>query len=612
MANLYTDFYIGNDVYIDEEEDALLHHYSGDKVLKQEEIRDAMFFLTTPIRENILSWYPFKRGSILELGCGCGCITGTLCDKAKSVVSVDQSLQRAKITYNRHKSRDNLEVYAGNITEIVFEKQFDYIVVVGVLEYARRFFNEKPEDQQFLRIIRKLLKPDGILLLAIENRYGIKYFGGALEDHLREKYVSIQGYAGKDVQTYGKDELTRLLNMTGYSAVNFFYPFPDYKLPSVIFSDKRKPSEEEASQLVDYYYGQGPLFDSTYAKIGLFCENDYLGVFANSFLVEAGVDNSKFTNISYVRFHNKRCSRYNVYTALLEDDLAQKWYMKFPLSKEAEKHLLSYQAIHDKLLLEGYPIDQVTYNDKLNSWQTKMIEGLHVSERLRQVWSSAGKEGVLKEVAAIIDFLAKNCQHEIIVNPIIEDLFELYPNGTNIIKHGLMDFNAGNLLYVDGIGYCVIDQEWSCEKQIPLDYLVMCSLGVIYWRNSVVRLCVSIQELLLKYGLDDRRVEVLKKISRAYFNDERGLDDGNLAIFLDQLQTCGPSDFAVLNENYNRVVATLDEREKQVKELSEGYNRVVSLLQARDKQVKDLSENYNRVVALLEEKTKENKLFHSD
>ena len=35
----------------------------------------------------------------------------------------------------------------------------------------------------FLIKIKQLLKPDGKLLIAIENQYGLKYWCGALEDH---------------------------------------------------------------------------------------------------------------------------------------------------------------------------------------------------------------------------------------------------------------------------------------------------------------------------------------------------------------------------------------------------------------------------------------------
>ena len=41
------------------------------------------------VRWNILNWYPFKKDAdVLEVGAGMGALTGLLCEKAKSVVSV--------------------------------------------------------------------------------------------------------------------------------------------------------------------------------------------------------------------------------------------------------------------------------------------------------------------------------------------------------------------------------------------------------------------------------------------------------------------------------------------------------------------------------------------
>ena len=50
------------------------------------------------IRENILSWIPFTgEEKVLEIGSGCGAVTGALCERAKEVTCIELSMKRSKI-----------------------------------------------------------------------------------------------------------------------------------------------------------------------------------------------------------------------------------------------------------------------------------------------------------------------------------------------------------------------------------------------------------------------------------------------------------------------------------------------------------------------------------
>lgn len=85
-----------------------------------------VYYHLTHTRKNILNWYPFKEGaSVLEVGCGCGAVTGMLCDKCQKVTAVELSLRRAAITQLRCRDKDNLEVIVGNLNDIEFEEKFD-------------------------------------------------------------------------------------------------------------------------------------------------------------------------------------------------------------------------------------------------------------------------------------------------------------------------------------------------------------------------------------------------------------------------------------------------------------------------------------------------------
>ena len=58
---------------------------------------------------------------------------------------------------------------------MVLEKDFDYIVLNGVLEYAASFTDGETPYESF-SINGIILKHDGKLLVAIENRLGTEIF----------------------------------------------------------------------------------------------------------------------------------------------------------------------------------------------------------------------------------------------------------------------------------------------------------------------------------------------------------------------------------------------------------------------------------------------------
>ena len=143
MATINYEWYSGTDEYSDGDiENDILGYFRKygskhlEKVFKRDD-RWATFYHLTPLRENIVKFYEFKPdASVLEVGAGFGAVTGALCDRAGRVTAVELSKRRAEGLYERHKKRKNLDVVVGNLNDIEFSEKFDYVTLIGVLEYA--------------------------------------------------------------------------------------------------------------------------------------------------------------------------------------------------------------------------------------------------------------------------------------------------------------------------------------------------------------------------------------------------------------------------------------------------------------------------------------------
>jgi len=214
---------------------------ASDKSSRSDELADKMVdwpstYHLTSRRANLLRPFEqeFKNKRVLEIGCGCGAITRFLGESGAHVVSVEGSLRRATIARSRCEDLKNVEVVCVASDELPDLGQFDYVLLIGVLEYARVFLGESGQ-QLLLESCSSRLSEEGKLFVAIENKLGIKYFAGAAEDHVGQPMFGINNsYHQEGVMTFGRVELKELLSEAGFKYVQEFLPLPDYKLPTDI------------------------------------------------------------------------------------------------------------------------------------------------------------------------------------------------------------------------------------------------------------------------------------------------------------------------------------------------------------------------------------------
>ena len=293
MAEINLSYYKGTDLYTDGAvEDEILDIVQQRKPFRtvlEKDNRWPVLYHLSPERRNLLEWYPFRqKAALLEIGAGCGALTGLFCEKVAHVSAVELSEKRSRIVYERYQDVDHLEVIAGNVMDIEFSRLFDYVTLIGVLEYAKSFIDASNPYRDLFEKISTVLKPGGNVFVAVENKFGIKYFGGAREDHTGRAFDGIEGYTTvAHVETFSKDELSELLQESGYSSIQFYYPYPDYKLPDEIFSDACQPELNHILQdAPNFDQERMRLFSEKKALVNII-KNRKFDFFSNSFLVIA-------------------------------------------------------------------------------------------------------------------------------------------------------------------------------------------------------------------------------------------------------------------------------------------------------------------------------------
>ena len=249
----------------------------------------AIMYHFSHVRENIISWLPMSsKESVLEIGAGCGAITGALLKKAGKVTTVDLSMKRSLINAYRNKDSENLKIHVGNFEEVEkdFTDKFNIITLIGVFEYAVGYISSSNPYEDFLKTIKRHLSKNGRIVIAIENKFGLKYWAGCREDHTGRFFEGIEGYKNTTyARTFSKVELDCMFENVGFKDWKFYYPYPDYKFPKTIYSDEQLPKVGSLNYNgANFDRDRMVLFDETSVYDGIIKDNMF-PYFSNSFLV---------------------------------------------------------------------------------------------------------------------------------------------------------------------------------------------------------------------------------------------------------------------------------------------------------------------------------------
>jgi GT2 family glycosyltransferase/SAM-dependent methyltransferase len=255
----------------------------------------AMRYHVDPARANVIRAFDLPPDSrVLEVGAGCGAITRYLGETAAHVDALEPMRARAAVARERTRDLANVEVFAGEVDQLPDAAAYDVIVVVGVLEYVGGGSADREPYVDFLSALQRRLASGGRLLLAIENKLGVKYLAGSPEDHTGRLFDGLEGYPrGTHARTFSRSELSSLLSDAGF-APHILGAFPDYKTTRVVL-DFDEPAGDALEVL--YRIPSFPSPDAGTSRVRLvdegllwreLVEAEVGSDFPNSFVVVAG------------------------------------------------------------------------------------------------------------------------------------------------------------------------------------------------------------------------------------------------------------------------------------------------------------------------------------
>lgn len=467
----------------------------------QEKISNNEMYYLTSVSQNLLNWYPFSNyEDVLEIGGDLGQITGVLCKNCNNVTTIEPQLECAQAIGKRYQNNENLEIIVGNLNDINLEKKYDIITFIGNSNRIEEIVGNKICLKELIIYLEKYLKPDGKILIAVDNKFGMKYWAGNPENILNKKFVSLIGYHSEPeiYETYTRKSLQEIFQNLGYNS-NFYYPLPDYKMPNVIFTDEELPKYNSIDKYNPYVTEKSDLIIN---EIDVFREilttnPEMFTFFANSFLVEISKENLKLP-YKYISFNNLRKPKYRLITKI-----GKEYVEKQTVTDEANEHL---KQINDNIKLLKEENIEVLDEVENNIIKSKYVEQKYL---LNEVLTQKLMKGKKEEFNNIIEkykniflnnsYKTENYSETIFAKYGIEIENKELIKEMNFLKSGLWDMTFKNCFYYEDKFY-FFDQEWKAEN-IPLEFILYRS--ILY--TISLRRYINIDELMEQYGLNKFR-----------------------------------------------------------------------------------------------------------
>lgn len=388
------------------------------------------------LKENLFSWYSFKKGAeILDLG-----------------NNISKYIKNNEIKIDKEPAEG---------------KKYDYVLIVGMLAKANEFIDSENPRLDLLNKAKEYLKEDGKILIAEDNKFGMKNWNGKrdLDGSLDYRELT-RSYNSKENGLLAKHQIKDLLKQVGILNNKFYYMFPDFNIPNVIFTDKYTVTEEDITRNFETYeLGELVNFNENLALTEIVKENpEQVKFFANSFFIEAS--NAEIeTDINYVSFTNYRKKEYRIATIIKKDSVQKKAAII-----DAQKHI---DNISENIKLFPKVNTEVLDIRVGNYLESKFIKDV---QRLDLYLSSINSfDNFVQEFKKYIEIVYQNVVNysEINKENLNEELKkydEAKLSKMHFLKNAFTDMLPKNCFVIDD-KYCFFDQEWM-EANIPAEYII--------------------------------------------------------------------------------------------------------------------------------------------
>ncbi len=422
--------------------------------------------LINGIQKGLLQWYDFKEGSnVLYIGDENTPLAHMLVEKKLKTICMP------------------LEMLLEEDWQQEYCQYFDYIVCIEALE-------KQTVPVSFLDIFHMLLRSNGIMLLGMNNRMGIRYFCGDRDSYTNRCFDSIEGYRyaytkmedNFQGRSYNRAEIRRMLNASGFEQFCFYSVFSDLRNPTLIYSERVLPTEDLANRLIPLLNYPYTAFMNERLLYEDLVDNDMFHQMANAYLIECTIDGT-LSDVDHVTCSMDRGRERALFTIIHHSERVEK-KAAYP---EGRKRLALFVEHGNDLAAHG--ISVVDARIEKDAYVMPYMQGEAAQLYLKRLIRT-DKDKFLQEMDRFRDLILQSSEH------VKEDT----GNGEGVVlRRGYIDMVPLNSFYIDG-EFVFYDQEF-CQEDYPANAIITRMITTFYSGNTSLNRIIPMDEMFARYHL---------------------------------------------------------------------------------------------------------------
>lgn len=413
------------------------------------------------MKEGLIIWYPFRMDArILYIGESSDAVAGGL--KARGL---------------------HTDVFA--MEHLPNAGAYDHVICISAIERAK-------DPHMVLEKLLDLTKPEGSILLGMNNRFGIRYFSGDRDPYTGASFTGIENYYHPEFfnrkepcgRMYARNEIDRMLEESGWSKRQFYSVLPGLDHPLHLFAEGTVPNEDLANRVLPLYSYPQSVFLEEERLYQHLIENDMFHPMANAYLVEA----TREGTLSDVRLVTASMERDEA-NAMLTVVYGEERVEKAAVYPEGSGRLGEIKKNCGALRERG--IATVDFEVENNRGIMPFIKGKAGQKHLLELLRS-DKEVFLAAMDHFMELVQKS-------SDIIRVDDELGP----IAENAYMDMVPLNTFLIDD-EFVFFDQEFVLHEY-PLNVVLARVLFTFYAYHDELNEIINSDELFARYGLLEKR-----------------------------------------------------------------------------------------------------------
>ena len=456
----------------------------------------SVYWTLSSLRRGLFGWLPLPRNCrVLELGAGFGALTGGLL--GADVDAVEWNEFRADALTRRYGHAERLRVFRQDLLSLEPDEPYDGIILART---PKSFIGK--EDALWSKCA-KLLKKDGFLIAGFDNRFGLRYWRGGVDDRATIPFSVVEGEAKG---LYSRTEFDAFARRVGLEPRRCFYPFPNPFFPLTIYTERELPGRGLDDRLFTLDPWNSPTLLETGQSLydALFREGLAPAMADYAMVLYAASENyaarDSLGAVDRVVLSPDRGRERSAVVRLYADGRVE----KAPLYPEGTAMLRRVYETQEALRDRGLPMIE----------QSLLDDGVIRMPRMKAPTLLERLEGLQDRTSlfAIFDRLER-------------DILRSAPHVQTgeraadvVLETGCIDMTPFNVFWIDGEPL-YFDQEFR-QPNCPAGYVLFRALRYAYWRVPELEKLASLEEMKRRYQMEARWDEYEER-EKAFLEETR-------------------------------------------------------------------------------------------